>query len=397
MHNTFSWRDSKVVDTFKPVIFTVCRFITGLQLKIKSFFSQRTKTILLVGTSEITVDFLLEMDEILKDFGDKQTFMLVSKRSQKFAQTKLLNYPKKITLISLIPALCLPWGLIVFADHNNVVWFHPDIPKIYYSHGLEAGKSYGRGGNYAYGQNSLSKGGDLVYDLMFVDNSYNRDIFLRDNPALEGKLAVIGNLMADKLVELNQKREVIRRDLSIQEDDQILVVFSTWGPHSLIQRFGKVVLDELPKITHRYKIYIFVHPLNDGAAFVDRSIIFELLEDYKRRGIAERVDPKKRSLPYLVAADIVLTDHSSLSLYYALLGRPFLFVPFVDGCLMKEALNWKFYELQEKYNPNLPLSDQLDWAIKNFPAEEHEKLARLVVDERGQARQRIRDEIAKFL
>jgi hypothetical protein len=64
---------------------------------------------------------------------------------------------------------------------------------------------------------------------------------------------------------------------------------------------------------------------------------------------------------------------------------------------MEESLIWKFYELQERYNPDLPLGGQLDGVIGNFPAEEHKKIAKLLVDERGHARQRIRAEIAKFL
>ena len=64
---------------------------------------------------------------------------------------------------------------------------------------------------------------------------------------------------------------------------------------------------------------------------------------------------------------------------------------------MDGSLVWKFYKLQEKYNPDLPLGNQLDCAIKNFPMEQHKKQAKLLVDERGHARRRIRDEIAKFL
>jgi len=216
--------------------------------------------------------------------------------------------------------------------------------------------------------------------------------------ALKDKLAVVGNLRADELIRLNQEREAVRQQLGLQKKDRVLLICSTWGPDSLIQRFGTTLLKEISNISETYKVYLLIHPLNDRVEFSGRSTILECLDVYERNGIARRVDPKESPLPYLVAADIVLSDHGSLSLYYALLERPLLFVPFAtEDLIIKESLIWKFYELQERYYPNLSLGDQLDCAMKNFPAEQHKKTAKLLIDEPGHAKQRIRAEIAKFL
>lgn len=397
MNNSFSLRNSKLADIFKPAIFSICRLIAGFRLKIKKFSPAKNKTVLLVGTSEVTVDYLLDINEIIKDLADEKTFMLVSRASQEFARTKLSHCEEKITLIPLTQALCIPWDIIIFSDHNNTIWFHPDIPKIRCVHGLYSGKNFGRpGGSYVYGLNALDRKGNLVYDLMFIEGAYIRDVLSHKNPVLKGRMAVVGNLMADNLMALNQKREMIRQDLSIQKEDQVLVIFSTWGPDSLIQRFGTLLLDDILKVSKTYKVYLLIHPLNDRSEFPDKDTIFEFLEHHHECTV-KRVDPFVSPLPYLVAADIVLTDHTSLFLYYALLKKPYLFVPLLAEYIEPETLTLNFYELQERYDPNLPLGNQLDCAIKNFPTKQHEKVAKLIIDEPGYARQRIHDEIAKFL
>jgi CDP-glycerol glycerophosphotransferase (TagB/SpsB family) len=187
-----------------------------------------------------------------------------------------------------------------------------------------------------------------------------------------------------------------RQDLGIRKEDQVLLIFSTWGPDSLIQRFGTILLEDIFKVSETYKVYLLIHPLNDRNEFPDKDTIFEFLELHHDRAV-RRVDPFVSFLPYLVAADVVLTDHTSLFLYYALLKKPYLFVPLLTEYIEHESLILKFYRLQERYDPNLPLGNQLDCAIKNFPAKQHKEIAKLLIDESGYAKQRIRDEIAKFL
>jgi hypothetical protein len=392
MLNTFSLGE----DVIKPAIFWLCRLIAGVRLRVKKFFPQQTKMVLLAGTSEVTVFDLLDADEIITELGKKQSSMLVSSGTRKFAQTKLLEYEVKIPLISLPQALCVPWDIIIFADHNNTRWFHPDIPKILYGHGLTSGKSHGPGGSWAYGQNALDRKGKPFYEVMFIESSYYQAITLRENPVLNGRLVVIGSVMADKLIALEQKRDTVRQDLGIQPDERVFIVFSTWGPCSLIQRFGLALLDQISEIAGDYKIYFIIHPLNDREEFPHKNVIWESLAEFKRKGIAERVNPSQSWFPYLAAADVVLTDHTSLLLYYTLLEKPIFFVPLEAQALTPESLIWKFYKLQGLYNPNKALAVQLETVIQEFPAQEHRNLVMLQLDERGKARERIQIEIAKF-
>lgn len=397
MPDIFSWREMQVVNVIKPVIFTACRFIAGIRLKIKNVFPNSIKRVLLAGTSEVTVFDLLDVDEIIEVLDeDKKCFMLVSRETRDFARSKLSQYQNEIPLISLIQALCFPWDIIIFADHNNTRWFHPDIPKINYGHGLTSGKSHGSGGSWAFGQNALDRKGSPLYDLMFVESSYYQNISIQENPALQGRLAVVGSLMADKLILLNQEREIVRRKLSIQKEEQVFVIFSTWGPQSLIQRFGVTLLESIPDVAENFKVYFILHPLNDRDEFAGKGTILELLADYTGNGIAERVNSATSWFPYLVAADVVLTDHTSLSLYYALLDKPLFFVPLASEVLTEESLIWQFYKLQKPYNPDMPLGCQLEGVIKNFSVEKHQELSHLLLDERGNAKQRICAEIARF-
>lgn len=396
MSEFFAWRELQTIGIGKLTIFFLCRLLVSIRFKIKKLFPNKTKIVLLAGTSEVTVFDLLDVDEIIAEIGDKQSYMLVSSGTRRFAQVKLLEYGVKIPLISLPQALCTPWDLIIFADHNNTRWFHPDIPKILYGHGLSSGKSHGPGGSWAYGQNALDCKGKSLYEAIFVESSYYQAITLRENPALKGRLAVVGSLMADKLIALEQKRTAVRQDLGIRPDEQVLVIFSTWGPYSLIQRFGPTLLDQISEIVGAYKVYFIIHPLNDREEFPHKNVIWESLAEFKHNGVAERVNPDQSWFPYLVAADIVLTDHTSLLLYYTLLQKPVLFVPLEVQTLTPESLIWKFYKLREPYNPNKALAVQLEAIIQEFPAHEYKSLVTLQLDERGRAKERIQTEIARF-
>ena len=392
MLNPFSLNGNVI----KPAIFWLCRLIAGVRLKVKKLFPQKIKTVLLAGTSEVTVFDLLDADEIIAELGKKQSSMLVSSGTRKFAQTKLLEYGLKIPLISLPQALCTPWDIIVFADHNNTRWFHPDIPKISYGHGLTSGKTHGPGGSWHFGQNALDNHGHPLYDIMFIESTHFKNITLGENPALEGTLAVVGSLMADKLLALDQQRNDIRKKLGIGSKKPVFVIFSTWGPSSLLHRFGLAVLDQLPDLAQQYHIFLIIHPLNDQDDFPNKLALLERLKEYKDSGLAIRIEPDESWVPYLITADIVLTDHTSLSLYYTLLERPLFFVPLGTKAITHESLIWEFYKLQEPYTPDISLTEQLQQVIRNFSIEKHRAAVNLLLDERGNARERICAEIARF-
>lgn len=396
MSEFFAWHELQTIGIGKLTIFFLCRLLVSIRLKIKKLFPYKTKMVLLAGTSEVTVFDLLDVDEIIAEIGDKQSYMLVSTGTRRFAQVKLLEYGVKIPLISLPQALCTPWDLIIFADHNNTRWFHPDIPKINYGHGLTSGKTHGPGGSWHFGQNALDNHGRPLYHVMFVESAHFRNIALGENPALDGTLAVVGSLTADRLLALDQQRNDVQRKLGIGLKKPVFVIFSTWGPGSLLQRFGLAVLNQLPDLAQQYQIFLIIHPLNDQDEFPDKLAILERLEEYKRGGLALRVEPDESWVPYLAAADIVLTDHTSLSLYYALLERPLFFVPLDTNAITQESVIWEFYKLQKPYSPDISLMEQLQQVTRNFSIEKHRAAVNLVLDERGHARERICAEIARF-
>lgn len=352
---------------------------------------------MLVGTSEVTVDFLLDIDSVLKELGNKQSYMVIIRPSHQFTRVKLSKHPGKIILFRrLIYALCQPWDIIIFSDHNNTEWFHSSIPKIRCTHGLYSGKTHAIGGSYTYGNKALDHKGNVMYDVMFVESAYVRDNLIHSYPKLRDKLAVVGNMMVDNLLALNPKREAIRQSLGIQDNEKVFIIFSTYGPNSLIQRFGLSLLEELPSIAKFYKTFFLIHPKNKRDEFDHKDTIFELVETHHCNGIAINPMPTEPRMPYLVTADIIITDHTSLALFYLLLEKPIIFVPFLPRAQETNSVMWKFYELNTKYNPKTPLKDQLDNAIKNFPVQAHKQLANLIVDERGKAKERIQTEIAKF-
>lgn len=386
-----------VTEKLKIIYAWICRQIVVLKMGLRVIRPNSAKSVLLVGSSEVTIEYLLPIADIVKTLGVIKISLLVSRYAREFASGRLADYPIEIELIPMSKALRQVWTVIIFADHNNVQWFHQGIPKVRCPHGLYSGKRLGSADSYVYGRNSVDETGNLYYNVMFIESSHYLKRLIAMNPALESKIAVVGNLMADVLVAQDRQRPKIRQDLAINDSAKVLVILSTWGKNSLIQRFGQLLLEKIESLSTEFKLFCFVHPMNYHAQSNVDPAILEALSDAQRRGLIYRVPPRESFIPYLVAADIVFTDHGSLFLYYALLNRPYLFVPIEPQVLTAGSLLLDFYQAQAKYDPQLDLIDQLYQAENSFLIEKSKFLAERLVEPIGRARELFQAELSKFL
>ncbi|WP_328605551.1 hypothetical protein OG943_36980 [Amycolatopsis sp. NBC_00345] len=140
-------------------------------------------------------------------------------------------------------------------------------------------------------------------------------------PAAE-RAVVAGDPILDRLQANLPLRETYRQAFGVQPGQRLVVLSSTWGPESLFghdpdlpRRIGSTLDPDA------YRIVLALHP-NIGQGHF-RWQLETWLAESRRAGVLVLPDEKLWQ-PALVAADVTIGDHGSVTFYSACLGTPIL-------------------------------------------------------------------------
>lgn len=161
----------------------------------------------------------------------------------------------------------------------------------------------------------------LVYDRLFLVGPYMRRLFtesqlVRDR---DPKLVNIGFPKLDRLVDGSLDRLHVLRDFGLAGDRPVILYAPTGQRDNSLEHTGEAVLERLRR-TGRYDILIKLHdhPRDRGTDWPAR--LAPLLDEHTR--LVTDFD----IVPALYAADLLITDASSVSNEYSLLDRPMVFL-----------------------------------------------------------------------
>lgn len=230
---------------------------------------------------------------------------------------------------SVLGALFVNWDLIIYVNHpwGFGSWFWPGTKKVYINHGLYAGKinnALGEDGVYGRSRTTRPHRG-LLYHRMFAASNAEKAAALNADPSLDGRIVVVGSMMADHIVSLKNEKARLRSEFGISDGCRVIHVISTWGADSLAATFLDELMGRLHSAHSGIKVLLSVHPRFDKFGGVGRSRS-ELLEYWHARGVVVDRD-NTRWKKFLAIADFAIADHSSLALYHSVLDRPVLLVP----------------------------------------------------------------------
>ncbi|NBE51915.1 UDP-N-acetyl glucosamine 2-epimerase [Streptomyces boluensis] len=168
-----------------------------------------------------------------------------------------------------------------------------------------------------------------------VSHPDQADQLIAHRPKAAGRTLLVGDPCFDELLISRPRKETYRRALGVPEGHRLVVVSSTWGRTSLLGRHTDLptrLLAELPY--DEYRVAAVVHP-NVWSAHGPAEV---------RRLLASALDSGLILLPPvhtwragLVAADLVVGDHGSVTLYGAALGKPVLLAAFGDDAVAGTA------------------------------------------------------------
>lgn len=282
-----------------------------------------------------------------------------------------------VDLLRRIDGVTMPWSqatqhrfdLALAAAYGGIEDVH--APLVVLPHGAGYNKRVSRraggGAVAARGVYGLAAQ-ELVHDGVVVPSAialaHDRELarLARSCPAALPVAQVVGDPVHDRLVASAAERPAYRRALGVEDDRELVVVTSTWGPRSLFGRraelLGRMLADLPPD---RYRVAALFHPnvwFGHGAWQVRAW-----LAGCERAGLA-LVPPEADWRGVLVAADHVIGDHGSVAVYGAVTGVPVLLVDGGAGDVDPESAGGVLAATAPRLHPGRSLAAQLREAAR---------------------------------
>ncbi|SHL20559.1 hypothetical protein [Actinacidiphila paucisporea] len=158
----------------------------------------------------------------------------------------------------------------------------------------------------------LMPGGRLPAAVVLPHRAELREL-RRNCPEAVPRAEVVGDPVHDRITASLPLRPAFRRALGLSDGRKLVVAASTWGPWSSFSRFDALLprlMGELPRDTHRVAVLMHPNIWSGHGAWQIRSWMARC----RQAGIA-LVPPEVDWRSVLIAADVVIGDHGSVTLY----------------------------------------------------------------------------------
>lgn len=208
-------------------------------------------------------------------------------------------------------------------------------------------------------------------------------------PEAVSRAVIAGDICFDRLTASVRWRERYRADLDLRSGQRLVVATSTWGPESLLGRrpelFARLLAD-LP--VDEYRVAAVVHPnvWHGHGPWQLRA----WLADCRRAGLM-MIPPREGWRAALVAADCVVGDHGSVTLYGAALGRPVLLGSFPDEEVDPATAMGELGRRVTLVRDDRPVRGQIERALAEHTPEYGDAIAAQAFAKRGRAAETLRD------
>lgn len=151
---------------------------------------------------------------------------------------------------------------------------------------------------------------------------------------------LIGMPKMDCLVDGSLRRDEILVSLGIDPGRRVVIYAPTWSPYSSLNAMGEELIRQL--VAAEYAVIVKLHDrARDARHRYSGGVDWPaLLEPIVRAG-GGCLATGSNSCPYLAAADVMITDHSSIGFEFMLLDRPVIRIEMPE--LIANALIHKDY------------------------------------------------------
>ncbi|MEU4927378.1 hypothetical protein AB0G54_12890 [Streptomyces yokosukanensis] len=206
---------------------------------------------------------------------------------------------------------------------------------------------------------------------------------------------VVGDPAYDRISASLPLRGAYRRALGLRDTEKLVVVASTWGARSSFGHFTALLprlLTELPG--EGYRCVVLAHPnvWSGHGAWQVRS----WLARCARSGIT-LVPPEADWRSVLIAADLIIGDHGSVTLYGTLTSAPLLLVTSPAQEINPASPAAALALTAPALSPVHPLVDQLEYAATEYRREEYAAISARITSEPGRFNRNMRRLLYRML
>lgn len=385
----------KLVDAAKWLLFMVIHPI------FRCFTTfRKNRNILLISNGAQMAEYLADFWETFKDDENLNFCLHKFHRDIRPGEAERIMNRLPLRQVGRLEYYFRHWDLVVTADHlnsggalthiNSTSWATLRIP-----HGI-ANKMVA-GQLYTYGKNCYDKRDRMLYSCIFASSKTELDLALGMNPAFSDVVTVVGNLKCDLILEQSRQRDDIRCKLGVNPDEKLILVASTFGPNCLFNVVGDALLAEIDRLSGQYRFVLTIHPLEYAANLPNKPSWGERLSVFKDKGCLV-ITPGESWEPYMIASDVIITDHTSLSLYGLVLEHPYIFSPIPDTVISQETLTWQLRKFSPILNSDVSnLQECLHTALYEYPYNELGSLRAKCLPLNGQAKSLVRAAVFRLL
>ena len=205
------------------------------------------------------------------------------------------------------------------ADFWDMTWLHRRTRRIHLFHGV-AGK---------YGLDAPMELAATVaaFDCLMFINADRRQRYIDAGLVGDDEYAapLIGYPKIDCLVDGSLNRVEIARSLSLDPNIPTVLYAPTWSPYSSLNEFGPAIIEGLA--AEGLQVIVKLHDRSydcrtRGSGGIDWTAQLAKYEKHPLIRVARHSDGS----PFMVVADAMVSDHSSIAFEYMLLDRPLVVV-----------------------------------------------------------------------
>lgn len=218
---------------------------------------------------------------------------------------------------------------------------------------------------FGLGPQWLLRDGAVVPSAVVLSHEKHRRILAERCPEALPAAVVAGDPCLDRMVASQHRRDAYRRALGVRSEQRLVVVTSTWGERGLLsanrELFRRLIV-ELP--SEQFQIAMVLHPLIwywNGPWMVRAW-----LAQCARAGIT-LLPPEEGWRAALIAADWVIGDYGSVTVYGAAMGAPVTFASFREDDVHPDSAGALLGKHVGRLREDRTLADQFATAAAGHP------------------------------
>jgi hypothetical protein len=232
-----------------------------------------------------------------------------------------------------------------------------------------------------------------IFDSIVLPHHDHVATLTRQCPETVAAAVIAGDPCYDRLCASLSARDKYRSRLGVRDAQTLVAVSSTWGHRSLLGSQRNLLLRLTSELSVTHRVIATLHPAvwsQHGSRQVRTW-----LRDARAAGI-DLIDAGEDWRALVVAADVMVADHSSLAVYASSVKVPLLLSHFAHDEIDPHSVMAELADRSPRLCPSTPLLEQLDEARRAQPTQ-WDVSGRRISTVKGQSAAILRRELYQLL